>query len=381
MRRAVHRLESLQYRSSAARAAADVIAHVEHALGPRRRGQQRIERRHAPGVGRGHVEPRADVVERAFADPADARLHGLQRGEQLVPAGAGRVSAERHVCIALRHALAAVPPGRGRTKSCVDRLAFLVGRSDVEQFQVHQSPNTGSEWRWSARAGASSGARTGSTRTAHALNSAVPERGSVASIVSRLTRTWSWKWNVMKTRPARSDVSMCAGATMLPRREVMRTRSPSPMSRRRASSGAMSSVSPRLSGDVYPAVCTPVLYESRRRPVVSVNGYSSSGSSTGGSYSVSENAALGNPTGSAHNRACRNCAPGSCSFGHGHWMPSNSSSRRYVIPPNMSGAISRTSSHTCSALGVPQSWPNRRATCEMIHSSSRASPGGSSALR
>ena len=106
-----------------------------------------------------------------------------------MPARAGGVTPERHVGIALGDALAAVPPGRRRTELCVDRLAFLVGGSDVEQFQVHQSPNTGSEWRSSARAGASSGARTGSTFTAHALNSAVPERGSVASIVSRLTRT------------------------------------------------------------------------------------------------------------------------------------------------------------------------------------------------
>ena len=42
---------------------------------------------------------------------------------------------------------------------------------------------------------------------------------------------------------------------------------------------------------------------------------------------------------------------------------------------------SRTSFHTASADASPQSWPIRRASSKMIHRSSRASPGGSSALR
>ena len=53
----------------------------------------------------------------------------------------------------------------------------------------------------------------------------------------------------------------------------------------------MSSVSPRRSGDAYPPLCTPVLNESRRRPVVRRSGYSSSSASTGGSCSTAANGA------------------------------------------------------------------------------------------
>ena len=50
-----------------------------------------------------------------------------------------------------------------------------------------------------------------STRIAAALNSAVPDLGSVASIVSRLTSTCSGKWKVMNASPARSDGSIRDG--------------------------------------------------------------------------------------------------------------------------------------------------------------------------
>jgi hypothetical protein len=44
-----------------------------------------------------------------------------------------------------------------------------------------------------------------SIRTAAALNSAVPDFGSVASIVSTLVSTCSGKWKVMNTSPGRSS--------------------------------------------------------------------------------------------------------------------------------------------------------------------------------
>ena len=58
---------------------------------------------------------------------------------------------------------------------------------------------------WPARRRAALDSRSGvvslSTRTAQALNSAVPLFGSVTSIVSRFVSTWSGKWNVMNVRP------------------------------------------------------------------------------------------------------------------------------------------------------------------------------------
>ena len=88
-----------------------------------------------------------------------------------------------------------------------------------------------------------------SMRMAVALNSAVPDLGSVASIVRRLVATSSWKCRVMKVRPGRSDASMRTGTSTWPRRETTRTRSPSASANAAASSGEMSSVSPRRSGE------------------------------------------------------------------------------------------------------------------------------------
>ncbi len=65
---------------------------------------------------------------------------------------------------------------------------------------------------------------------------------------------------------------MRAGATTDPRRELTRTVSPSRTPKRAASAGQISSASPRRSGEEKPPDCTPVLYESRRRPVVRRSG-------------------------------------------------------------------------------------------------------------
>jgi len=72
------------------------------------------------------------------------------------------------------------------------------------------------------------------TRTAHALNSAVPDFGSDTSIVSRFVVTSSGKWSVMNTMPARRPGSILAGARTHPRREEIDTRSPSAIERHAA---------------------------------------------------------------------------------------------------------------------------------------------------
>ena len=68
--------------------------------------------------------------------------------------------------------------------------------------------------------------RSRSTRIAVALNSAVPDFGSVALIVSRFVSTSSGKCSVMNASPGRSDGSMRTGAMTLPRADDTRTRSP-----------------------------------------------------------------------------------------------------------------------------------------------------------
>src|SRR6185436_2234846 len=234
--------------------ARDVVTHMQHPPGPRNRRQQRVERDHAIGVRRGHGESPADVVERPLADPANPGLNRLERGKQQVPPRPRRVSATRSKSVSLLVPLAAVPSRAGRPEESIDGLPFLGSRLGVQEVKVHYAP-----CRAPARAAAGSADRTGSTRTAQALNSAVPDLGSVSSMVRMLTFTSSWKWNVMKTSPDRSDRSIRAGATTLPRRDVTRTGSPFSTPIRSASSGEMSRLSPRRRGDVYPPVWTPVL--------------------------------------------------------------------------------------------------------------------------
>src|SRR5439155_54186 len=74
-------------------------------------------------------------------------------------------------------------------------------------------------------------------RIALALNSAVPDLGSVASMVRMLVDTWSGKCNVMKARPGRSDASKRTGTSTEPRRELARTLSPSKTPRLAPSAG------------------------------------------------------------------------------------------------------------------------------------------------
>ncbi len=120
--------------------AGQVLADVDHARRPRVDGEHRVEGRHAVGVGGRHGEPRADVVERARADPADALLHGPQRRQQLVAAAARRVAAARRGAVVERAPDAARPAGLRRPEQVVDRGALGAGRLGVDRMDVHQSP-------------------------------------------------------------------------------------------------------------------------------------------------------------------------------------------------------------------------------------------------
>src|SRR5512142_1788532 len=105
-------------------------------------------------------------------------------------------SAVRDVRIVRVAAFAPVPRGAGRTEQRVHRGTLVSRWGGVPQVQIHQSSPAAANG--SARRAEYAGTvRTGSTRTAHALNSAVPDLGSVALIVKRLVATSSGKCSVM----------------------------------------------------------------------------------------------------------------------------------------------------------------------------------------
>src|SRR5581483_4174117 len=289
--------------------------------------EQGVEARDAVRLRGRHGEPARGVPEGALAHPADALLRRAQRGEEEValrPVGARDAVAVRI---------------GGGPEHAVDRVALGRRRRRVEQVQVHYE--------------------SASTRIAVALNSAVPERGSVASIVSTFVSTSSGKWRFRNASPGRSVASTATGASTEPRREVTTARPPSTSPKRAPSSGETRSASPpTCSGELNPLVWTPVLNDSSRRPVVRRSGNSASSSSTGGECSTAVNGA-GSSTTSSHSRPCRNWSPGWSSSQHGHWMPPSASRRAYVMPACM-GERLRSSLHTSSAWGLPRSAPSRR---------------------
>src|SRR5690606_2159669 len=84
----------------------------------------------------------------------------------------------------------------------------------------------------------STGARR--TSTAHTLNSGMPETGSVASVVTRLTLPSPLQWKGMKTVSGRTASVHRATASIVPRRVVRRARSPSPTPSRSPRTGCSS---------------------------------------------------------------------------------------------------------------------------------------------
>src|SRR6185437_14969809 len=231
---------------------------------PRLEREEGVEAGDPVGLGRRDGQAAAGVAERAGADPANPRLHRVQHGQQQVAPAAGGMAADGEVPVLLRPHRAH-PARIGLAEHRVDRLALDRGRRLIMDPEVHYRagsatwPGAASVW----------GRGSFSTRIALALNSAVPDFGSVASIVRMFVCTSSGKWNVMNASPGRSVGSIRTGAMTVPRREVIWTRSPSSTPSCSQSSGERSRLSERRSGDVKPLDCTPVLYESSRRPVVS----------------------------------------------------------------------------------------------------------------
>src|SRR4029079_17162985 len=193
-------------------------------------------------------QPPADVVQAARADPADPLLQRPERRKQEVALRAGRVASGSRVAVGAGQARSALPARPRRPEHLVERRTLRRRRLRVrDETEIHyprasagsrplpRAPGPAAASRTLSRASRSPGSSL-STRIAAALNSAVPDFGSVASIVSWLTSTSSGKWNDMNASPAPSESSTRTGASTEPRREETRTTSPSLTSSRSASS-------------------------------------------------------------------------------------------------------------------------------------------------
>ena len=248
-------------------------------------------------------------------------------------------------------------PRRSRSRSGVARLG-------LEEAQVQRL----------ARA---------STRIAVALNSAVPERGSVASIVSTFVVDLVGEVQghereagaqVRVERDRRLDRAAPRGDARAARRRRGRSA--------RASSGETRSASPpTCSGELKPPVCTPVLYDSSRRPVVSRSGNSSSSRSTGGACSTAVNGAGAPRRGSSQSRAVQELVARVL------LVRARPLDAAELLEPRVAHArvhrreraqlVPDLLGDRCCRVGARGAARART----MISMSSRASPGGSSALR
>ena len=169
-------------------AAGDVITHVQHPAGPRHGGEQRVEGRDAVGVGRRNRQPFADVVERAFADPPDAGLDRLEGGKQEVPLARAAWPPAAVWASRLWRSPPSQPEVGGPRNASIASRSSSVG-SACRRWRSTELSEGNQVSGDRLTVGRSAPARTGSTRMAQALNSAVPDLGSVSSIVRRLVFT------------------------------------------------------------------------------------------------------------------------------------------------------------------------------------------------
>ena len=218
--------------------------------------------------------------------------------------------------------------------------------------------------------------------SAQALNSAVPLFGSVTSIVSRLVSTWSGKWNVMNVEPGpqrRVDVHRRLD------RAAARGDAHDLALLEQHALGVLGREVERLAAVQRRAVAVRL-----HAGVVRLEPAAGGEPDRVLGVERLERAAGARParTAPARPRAARprgaragTASPVLSSSGHGHWMPPSSSSLRVAHAARASARASAARPRPPRRVGWPQSKPMRSAIALMIQPSSRASPGGSSALR
>ena len=105
------------------------------------------------------------------------RLERVQRRQQEVAPFDRLVPAARDAPVGLDHPLTAGPSRGRRAQHGIHGSPLVVGRNGIGQDEIHEERQ------------APTGSGSLSIRTALALNSAVPDFGSVASIVSTFVST------------------------------------------------------------------------------------------------------------------------------------------------------------------------------------------------
>ena len=220
-----------------------------------------------------------------------------------------------------------------------------------------------------------------SIRIAVALNSAVPDFGSVASIVRRFVATSSWKWSVMNVRPGperrvdpdrrlhlaaprdHADALALGQAEPLGvlRADVERLAAP----QRRRVAARLDAGVVRVEAAAGRQPDREVVVELVDRRVVVDRDER---------HAIARDRVLPEPA--VEEQLARVVLVVARPLEPAELLePLVATSRRGP------GESARTSFQASSAVAQPKSLPIRRASSQMIHRSSRASPGGSSALR
>ena len=256
--------------------------------------EQVIEGDDAPGLGRRHRQPRADVVERAVADPADARP---ARRETPAAAGRGRPCTCRP------------PQGGAAVAADVARRALPAGR---------RRPEHAASTRRARRPSASAPTMCRSTqasrldsdrgrlelRRAHAGIGGVDRQHVGRHVVGEMERHEGQPGPQRLVDVHRRDDGPAARGDAHALPFVEAERDGRPRARRRWSRRGASATRSA-------PVCTPVLYSASRRPVVRRSGILGGRAHRAAvRASTIENGARGPRTGRSHNRPCRNSSPG-----------------------------------------------------------------------
>ncbi len=147
--------------------ASNVVTDVGYNRGTGRERKHSIERRHTMNFRGGNVQAQRDIVDSAGTNPANAVLDRMQQGQKAMPLskafGVGNRAASRRMdARRLASSIRAHPDPNRRQRVPLQLLARRLDEGPISSSQIF------------------------SIRIAVALNSAVPDLGSTASMVSSL---------------------------------------------------------------------------------------------------------------------------------------------------------------------------------------------------